>query len=101
MIAMPSLQNNQFSIRPLTEDIGVKMNGTEAVQILRNLAVNALQCTLQSHRVEIGGAIEDSIKGQKSIAADGLPFGPNIRIRLLAGISVFSSSARNPTVAFT
>ena len=49
----PSLQNNQFSLRPLAEDIGVRMNGTDVIQVLLNLAVNAFQCAPQAHAVEI------------------------------------------------
>jgi two-component system, sensor histidine kinase and response regulator len=53
----PSLQNNEFSIQPLTEDIGVRINGTDLIQILLNLAVNAFQCTPQSHSVKIEGRV--------------------------------------------
>jgi signal transduction histidine kinase len=53
----PSLQHNKFSIEPLPEDIGVKVNGTDLIQILLNLAVNAFQCTPQSHRVSIKGQL--------------------------------------------
>ena len=53
----PSLQDNEFSITPLAEDIGVKINGTDLIQILLNLAVNAFQCAPQQHRVEIGGEV--------------------------------------------
>ena len=53
----PSLQDNEFAVRPLAEDIGVKINGTDLIQILRNLAVNAFQCAAFSHHVEIGGEI--------------------------------------------
>ena len=42
----PSLGANQFTIRPLAEDIGVRMNGTDVIQVLLNLAVNAFQCVL-------------------------------------------------------
>ena len=38
----PSLQNNKLTVRPLTEDIAVRMNGTDFIQVLLNLAVNAL-----------------------------------------------------------
>ena len=51
----PSLQNNQFDIRPLAQDIVVSMNGTDVIQVLLNLTVNALQCTPQPHSVEIEG----------------------------------------------
>jgi two-component system sensor histidine kinase/response regulator len=51
----PSLQENEFSTTPLGEDIAVKINGTDLIQILLNLAVNAFQCAQFSHRVEVGG----------------------------------------------
>ena len=53
----PSVHENEFSITPLAEDTGVKINGTDLIQILLNLAVNAFQCVPQKHRVEIGGEI--------------------------------------------
>jgi two-component system, sensor histidine kinase and response regulator len=49
----PSMLNSQFEIRPLAEDIAVRMNGTDVIQALLNLAVNAFQCTPQPHAVEI------------------------------------------------
>ena len=53
----PSLQHNTFAVRPLVEDIGAKMNGTDLIQVLLNLAVNAFQCSPQSHHVEIEGQV--------------------------------------------
>jgi signal transduction histidine kinase len=53
----PALHENDFSATLLTEDIGVKMNGTDLIQILLNLTVNAFQCSSQSHRVDIGGEV--------------------------------------------
>ena len=53
----PSMQENEFGVTPLAEDIGVKINGTDLIQILLNLAVNAFQCAPQPHRVEIGGEV--------------------------------------------
>lgn len=47
----PSKQNNQFEVHPLPEDIGVPMNGTDVIQVLLNLAVNAFQCSPLSHSV--------------------------------------------------
>src|SRR5258708_7295491 len=35
----PSLMENEFGVRPLAEDAGVKINGTDLIQILLNLAV--------------------------------------------------------------
>ncbi len=53
----PSLHENEFTVASFGEDVGVKSDSTKAIQILRNLAVNALQCSPQPHRVEIGGEI--------------------------------------------
>ncbi len=53
----PSLQNNELILHPLTEDIGARINGTDVIQILLNLTVNAFQCTTQSHRVIIEGSV--------------------------------------------
>ncbi len=49
----PSLGENTFTIAPLPEDIGVRINGTDLIQILLNLTVNAFQCSGQGHRVHI------------------------------------------------
>ena len=53
----PSLQDNEFGVQPLAEDIGVKINGTDLIQILLNLVVNAFQCAPFSHRVDVGGEV--------------------------------------------
>jgi len=53
----PALHGNEFSVAPLAEDAGVRMNGTDVIQILLNLSVNAFQCAPLPHRVEIGGEL--------------------------------------------
>src|SRR5208282_5324668 len=53
----PAQQENEFGVTPLAEEAGVKMNGTDVIQVLLNLTVNAFQCAPMSHRVEIGGQI--------------------------------------------
>jgi two-component system, sensor histidine kinase and response regulator len=53
----PSLMNNEFVVRPLNEEIGVRINGTDLIQILLNLTVNAFQCTPQNHLVEISSEV--------------------------------------------
>ena len=53
----PSLQENEFRLVPLTGEVSVKVNGTDLIQILLNLVVNAFQCTPTPHRVEIGGEV--------------------------------------------
>jgi len=52
-----SLQNNKFAIRPLPEDIAVRMNGTDVIQVLLNLVVNALQCAPHPHSVSVEGCV--------------------------------------------
>lgn len=53
----PSMMNNQFIVHPLGEEIGVRINGTDLIQILLNLTVNAFQCSPQNHVVEIEGRV--------------------------------------------
>jgi signal transduction histidine kinase len=53
----PSLVENEFSATPLSEDIGVKINGTDLIQVSLNLTVNAFQCAPMPHRVEVGGEV--------------------------------------------
>jgi signal transduction histidine kinase len=51
----PSQQNNEFEIRPIDRDIAVKLNGTDVIQMLLNLAVNAFQASPHPHRVQVSG----------------------------------------------
>jgi len=53
----PSRQENEFGVTPLAEDLTVKINGTDLIQILLNLAANAFQCAPLPHRVEISGEV--------------------------------------------
>src|SRR5215831_12653051 len=53
----PSLHNNQFIVHPLAQDVAVRMNGTDVLQVLLNLAVNGFQCSSQPHSVEIRGRV--------------------------------------------
>jgi len=53
----PSLEDNRFAIRPLAEDIRVRMNGTDVIQVLLNLVVNGLQCASRPHSVGVQGCI--------------------------------------------
>jgi signal transduction histidine kinase len=51
----PATRNHQLLIHPLPEDVSVATHGTDLIQILLNLALNALQCASHHHRVEIKG----------------------------------------------
>lgn len=53
----PSAKNHQLLIHPLPEDVVVSINGTDLIQILLNLSLNALQCSQAYHQVEIIGQI--------------------------------------------
>ncbi|HYG22916.1 MAG TPA: response regulator [Verrucomicrobiae bacterium] len=53
----PALQQNTFVMQPLAEDIGVKINGTDLIQVLLNLIINAFQCTPIAHHVVISGTV--------------------------------------------
>jgi signal transduction histidine kinase len=52
----PSLQNNEFEVQPLAHDVAAQLNGTDLIQMLLNLAVNAFQASSQPHTVAISGA---------------------------------------------
>lgn len=53
----PSRQNHQFNIHSLSQDCAVRMNGTDVIQVLLNLAVNAFQCASHPHTVDIKGSV--------------------------------------------
>ncbi|MDW8309489.1 MAG: response regulator [Verrucomicrobiales bacterium] len=55
----PSLQNNQLRVQPLARDAHVKLHGTDLIQVLLNLAVNAFQCAPHGCQVDIGGEVLD------------------------------------------
>jgi two-component system, sensor histidine kinase and response regulator len=49
----PASKHSQLVVVPLTEDAQVLMNGTDLVQMLLNLVINAFQSSPQQHRVEV------------------------------------------------
>jgi two-component system, sensor histidine kinase and response regulator len=51
----PAVKENEFQLEPLPEDVNVRINGTDLIQILLNLAVNGFQCVPEKHSVEIKG----------------------------------------------
>ena len=51
----PSVRDNDFIFEPLPEDISAKINGTDLIQIMMNLAINGFQCMKEKHSVEIKG----------------------------------------------
>ena len=55
----PSAKSNQLIIHPLPEDVAVPIHGTDLIQILLNLTLNALQCCQHPHKVEVVGQLMD------------------------------------------
>ena len=53
----PSIHENEYAVTPPADDVAVKINGTDVIQILLNLSVNAFQCSSQPHAVEVGAEI--------------------------------------------
>jgi signal transduction histidine kinase len=53
----PSRQQHEFTIHPIAKDAAVRMNGTDFIQMLLNLSVNAFQCSTQAHEVEVSGRV--------------------------------------------
>jgi signal transduction histidine kinase len=49
----PSSQHNELCVQPLDPDVIAEINGTDLIQLLLNLTINALQATPQPHRVEV------------------------------------------------
>src|ERR1700722_14345201 len=49
----PSMHENEFYTTLLTEDIGVKINGTDLIQVLLNIAVNGFQSWPYPQIVEV------------------------------------------------
>jgi two-component system, sensor histidine kinase and response regulator len=50
-----SLKENDLAIKPFPKELLIEANGTDVIQILLNLTINALQCTPVPHHVEIRG----------------------------------------------
>jgi len=53
----PAVKSNDLVIGPLMDDVTAPINGTDLIQALRNLIVNALQSTAEKHRVIVSGAV--------------------------------------------
>ncbi len=53
LVRHPSAHGNQLIIHDLSPDVTAEINGTDLLQILLNLTINALQCVEVPHQVEI------------------------------------------------
>ena len=66
----PGQHENDFRVEPLAGaagEMGLNFNGTDLIQILLNLCVNAFQCSTQPHRVEVGGEIMSAALNLESL----------------------------------
>jgi two-component system sensor histidine kinase/response regulator len=53
----PSSQRHEFVLQNVNEPVAVRTNGTDFIQVLLNLIVNAFQCSPHPHRVEVRGEV--------------------------------------------
>ena len=53
LVRHPSTRGHHLTIHDLSEDVIAEINGTDLLQILLNLTINALQSSDAAHRVEI------------------------------------------------
>jgi signal transduction histidine kinase len=58
--AHPSRGANALKVHVLAQDVELQINGTDLIQILLNLAINALQCSPEPHVVDIAGKLLDT-----------------------------------------
>ncbi|HEY3860596.1 MAG TPA: response regulator [Verrucomicrobiae bacterium] len=78
----PSKGQNELKIHALVSDIELYINGTDLIQILLNLAINALQSSPEPHVVDISGRMLES----GSVLAS-LQNGPSERVIFGRGFS--------------
>ncbi len=57
--AHPSAQAHELSVGSLPQDVTLEINGTDLIQILLNLSINALQATDEPHSVTVTGQVFD------------------------------------------
>jgi signal transduction histidine kinase len=76
----PSKNNHRLKIQPLAQDLELQINGTDLIQILLNLAINALQCSATPHAAVISAKVLAE-RADLSRLKDG----PNERIVNYAG----------------
>lgn len=78
----PAVRGHQLIVRPLAEDTSACINGTDLIQIIMNLSLNALQCSPQPHKVEIGGKVVE-----QALNLDAMSSGPHDRFLNREGFS--------------
>lgn len=71
----PSAQDHQLMLRGLEQDVVADINGTDFLQILLNLTINALQSSDRPHRVEVKCTLVP-----QPIELSAFPDGPSQRV---------------------
>jgi signal transduction histidine kinase len=77
----PGIQDNEYRGEVPDTTVCVKINGTDVIQILLNLVVNAFQCMPQPHRVIVGAEIM-----RTPLALTTFKDGPNDRFLNVEGM---------------
>jgi two-component system, sensor histidine kinase and response regulator len=54
-VVHPSRQRHRLTVHRMEKDLAVRMNGTDVIQVLLNLVVNAFQCSPAPLTVEVAG----------------------------------------------
>ena len=75
LLRHPSTKGNLLSVSGLDHDVIAEINGTDFLQILLNLTINALQSTREPHRVSVNCEFLPS-----PIPLDTYPDGPTQRV---------------------
>jgi two-component system, sensor histidine kinase and response regulator len=73
--AHPCKGANTLKVHVLAQDVELQINGTDLIQILLNLAINALQCSPDPHLVDVAGKLLET-----GVDFSGLHDGPSDRI---------------------
>jgi signal transduction histidine kinase len=71
----PSAKGHELRVTGLDSDATAEINGTDFLQILLNLTINALQCTADPHRVTVSCQLRT-----ESIDLTAFPEGPTTRV---------------------
>lgn len=74
LIRHPSAKSHHLTVTGLSTDVIAEINGTDFLQILLNLTINALQSTSHSHRVTVSCALHEN-----PIDLEGFVDGPTQR----------------------
>jgi len=64
----PWLKNHDLTVKPLARDLFAAIGGTDLIQIVMNLSINALQSTPEKHGVEISAkAVDQELNIEKLV----------------------------------